>query len=87
MLDIKDIRISWCFHLAWAKKRNLDLSKLVYVGKKRVRSKCGKKMNYEDEYVYYYPESIYGTSLKPIGSGEYYRSSVLLGEINGTDKA
>ena len=80
MLDIKDIRISWCFHLAWAKKRNLDLSKLVYVGKKRVRSKCGKKMNYEDEYVYYYPENILSNQ-EASGIGEYYRSSVLLEEV------
>lgn len=85
MKNIKDIRISNCLPLYWYKD-NIDLSKLAYVGKKRVRRKCGKKMNYEDEYVYYYPENILSNP-EASGIGEYYRSSVLLGETNGTDKA
>ena len=79
MKDIKDIWISNCLPLAWY-KYELDLSKLVYVGKKRVRHKCGGKTTYNDEYVYWYPESIYGTSLKPKNIGEYFRSAILLGE-------
>ena len=86
MKNIKDIWISSCLPLFWYKDE-IDLSKLVYVGKKRVRHRCGGKMTYEDEYVYWYPKSIYGTSLKPIGTGEYFRSSRLLGEFYGTDKA
>ena len=79
MENIKDIRISGCFSLYWNKNK-LDLSKLVYVGKKRVRSKCGKKINYENEYVYYYPENILSNP-EASGIGEYYRSSVLLEEV------
>lgn len=86
MKDIKDIWISNCLPLFWYKDE-IDLSKLVYVGKKRVRHRCGGKMTYEDEYVYWYPENIYGTSLRPENTGEYFRSARLLGEFYGTDKA
>lgn len=77
MRDIKDICISSCLPLFWYKDR-IDNTKLVYVGKKRVRHKCGNKMTYNDEYVYWYPENIYGVSLKPFNEGEYFRSTILL---------
>lgn len=79
MKNIRDIWISNCLPLAWYKDE-LDLSKLVYVGKKRVRSKCGKKITYEDEYVYWYPENILSNPEMSC-RGEYYRSTVLLGDI------
>lgn len=79
MKNIKDIYISECLPLFWYKDK-VDATKLVYVGKKRVRHKCGRKMYYYDEYVYWYPENIYGTSLKPFYEGEYFRSTILLGE-------
>lgn len=81
MRNIKDISISSCLPLFWYKDwYKIDINKLVYVGKKRVRHKCGRKMYYYDEYVYWYPENIYGTSVKPVNEGEYFRSTKLLGD-------
>lgn len=79
MRDIKDISISSCIPLFWYEDE-IDCNKLVYVGKKRVRHRSGGKMTYCDEYVYWYPENIYGVSLKPVDEGEYFRSIKLLGD-------
>ena len=83
MRNIKDINISSCFPLAWFNyfKKEVDYNKLVYVGKKRVRHRYGGKVQYSDEYVYWYPETVFGISLRPLEDGEYLRSAKLIEEI------